>query len=128
MELRPFCLLQITDAERHVLHKIALSRLQALNLGCPVAIPKGNDLLSKKNKIKLNQEETYKQQIQTNINMNDNKASSKVKRFCKGFSMPAFRTLFFNKLHNTFTQKFHLINCGRSPTQIYTQTLYVITY
>lgn len=40
MELRPFCLLQITDAERHVLHKIALSRLQALNLGCPIVIPK----------------------------------------------------------------------------------------
>lgn len=40
VELRPFCLLQITDAERHVLHKIALSRLQALNLGCPIVIPK----------------------------------------------------------------------------------------
>lgn len=41
VELRPFCLLQITDAERHVLHKIALNRLNALNLGCPIVIPKG---------------------------------------------------------------------------------------
>ncbi|KAK3610129.1 hypothetical protein CHS0354_039910 [Potamilus streckersoni] len=38
--LRPVSLLHLSEAERLTLQKIALSRLQSMNLGCPIVIPK----------------------------------------------------------------------------------------
>ncbi|KAL3880054.1 hypothetical protein ACJMK2_032325 [Sinanodonta woodiana] len=38
--LRPVSLLHLSEAERLALQKIALSRLQSMNLGCPIVTPK----------------------------------------------------------------------------------------
>ena len=38
-------LLRLTDKERLVLQKLAVAKLQALNLGCPITTPKGQCLL-----------------------------------------------------------------------------------
>lgn len=43
VQLRPVSILNLTEAERLALQKIALSKLQSMDIGCPVAIPKGND-------------------------------------------------------------------------------------
>ena len=40
--LKPSCLSQLTESERHALQKIVLSKLQAMDLGCSITIPKGN--------------------------------------------------------------------------------------
>lgn len=40
--LKPSSLSQLTEAERHALQKIVLSKLQAMDLGCSISIPKGN--------------------------------------------------------------------------------------
>ena len=41
LTLSPISLLTLTEVERVNLQKIAQAKLQAMNLGCPVPVPKG---------------------------------------------------------------------------------------
>lgn len=49
--LKPSTLSQLTEAERHALQKIVLSKLQAMNLGCSINIPKESPDTRRKRKV-----------------------------------------------------------------------------
>ncbi|KAH9492629.1 Rho GTPase-activating protein 6, partial [Bulinus truncatus] len=53
VQLRPVSILSLTEAERLALQKVALLKLQAMDIGCPVAIPKENDELQRSKKSAL---------------------------------------------------------------------------
>nr|KAI8757403.1 rho GTPase-activating protein 6-like [Biomphalaria glabrata] len=53
VQLRPVSILNLTEAERLALQKIALSKLQSMDIGCPVAIPKENEELQRSKKSSL---------------------------------------------------------------------------
>ncbi len=44
--LTPTSLLHLSEMERLVLQKLAVARLQALQLGCPITVPKGKNSTS----------------------------------------------------------------------------------